>query len=219
MTTKTRTKKRKLKKKRILIALLVVIVLIAIGGFGVYHVTSNKKEVRAVATVTDEIGNGYNYTITDDATDYSKELFADLKKELSKDQVDEEKYATLETQLFISEFFTLANKINRNDVGGVQFIYADYQESFQKEAMEHLYHYVENDLYGDREQELPEIVNVDVINVEQKEYTLNDTTTDEEAYYVDVTMNYAKDLGYQKSATVVLMHNEKRLDIVKMTEK
>ena len=219
MTTKTRTKKRKLKKKRILIALLVVIVLIAIGGFGVYYVTSNKKEVRAVATVTDEIGNGYNYTITDDATDYSKELFADLKKELSKDQVDEEKYATLETQLFISEFFTLANKINRNDVGGVQFIYADYQESFQKEAMEHLYHYVENDLYGDREQELPEIVNVDVINVEQKEYTLNDTTTDEEAYYVDVTMNYAKDLGYQKYATVVLMHNEKRLDIVKMTEK
>lgn len=219
MTTKTRTKKRKLKKKRILIALLVVIVLIAIGGFGVYYVTSNKKEVRAVATVTDEIGNGYNYTITDDATDYSKELFADLKKELSKDQVDEEKYATLETQLFISEFFTLANKINRNDVGGVQFIYADYQESFQKEAMEHLYHYVENDLYGDREQELPEIVNVDVINVEQKEYTLNDTTTDEEAYYVDVTMNYVKDLGYQKSATVVLMHNEKRLDIVKMTEK
>ena len=85
--------------------------------------------------------------------------------------------------------------------------------------MEHLYHYVENDLYGDREQELPEIVNVDVINVEQKEYTLNDTTADEEAYYVDVTMNYAKDLGYQKSATVVLMHNEKRLDIVKMTEK
>lgn len=110
MTTKTRTKKRKLKKKRILIALLVVIVLIAIGGFGVYYVTSNKKEVRAVATVTDEIGNGYNYTITDDATDYSKELFADLKKELSKDQVDEEKYATLETQLFISEFFTLLIK-------------------------------------------------------------------------------------------------------------
>ena len=219
MTTKTRTKKRKLKKKRILIALLVVIVLIAIGGFGVYYVTSNKKEVRAVATVTDEIGNGYNYTITDDATDYSKELFADLKKELSKDQVDEEKYATLETQLFISEFFTLANKINRNDVGGVQFIYDDYQESFQKEAMEHLYHYVENDLYGDREQELPEIVNVDVINVKQKEYTLNDTTTDEEAYYVDVTMNYAKDLGYQNSATIVLIHNGKRLDVVKMTEK
>ena len=219
MATKTRTKKRKLKKKRILIALLVVIVLIVIGGFGVYYVTSNKKEVRAVATVTDEIGNGYNYTITDDATDYSKELFADLKKELSKDQVDEEKYATLETQLFISEFFTLANKINRNDVGGVQFIYADYQESFQKEAMEHLYHYVENDLYGDREQELPEIVNVDVINVEQKEYVLSDTVTDANAYYVDVTMNYAKDLGYQSSATVVLIHNDKRLDIVKLTEK
>ena len=218
MAATTRTKKRKLKKKRIIIAMVVLVAIIAVASFGVYQICFNKKEAKTVVTVTDKIANGY-YSITDEATKYSKDLFSKLKKELSKDSVDEEKYAKLETQLFMSELFTLSNKVNRNDVGGVQFVYKDYQESFTKEAMEGLYHYVENDIYGDRKQELPEVVNVDVINVEQKEYTLNDEVTDDKAYYIDVTMNYAKDLGYQKSATVVLIHNGKRLDIVKMTEK
>lgn len=219
MAATTRTKKRKLKKKRIMIAMIVLVAIIAVASFGIYQICFHKKEVKTVVTVTDKIANGYDYTITDEATKYSKDLFSKLKKELSKDSVDEENYAKLETQLFISELFTLSNKVNRNDVGGVQFIYKDYQESFTKEAMEGLYHYVENDIYGDRKQELPEVVNVDVINVEQKEYTLNDDITDDKAYYIDVTMNYAKDLGYQNSATVVLIHNGKRLDIVKMTEK
>ena len=217
MAATTRTKKRKLKKKRIIIAMVVLVAIIAVASFGVYQICFNKKEAKTVVTVTDKIAN--DYSITDEATKYSKDLFSKLKKELSKDSVDEEKYAKLETQLFMSELFTLSNKVNRNDVGGVQFVYKDYQESFTKEAMEGLYHYVENDIYGDRKQELPEVVNVDVINVEQKEYTLNDEVTDDKAYYIDVTMNYAKDLGYQKSATVVLIHNGKRLDIVKMTEK
>ena len=112
--------------------------------------------------------------------------------------MDEEKYATLETQIFISEFFTLSNKVNRSDVGGIQFVYKDYQESFTKLAMEGMYHYVENNIYGDRKQELPEVVNVDVINTEQKEYILSDDVTDEKAYYVDVTINYAKDVFYNR---------------------
>ncbi len=215
----TRVKRRKLKKKRIMIAMIVLILIIAVASFGVYQLCFPKKDVKTVVTVADKIADGYDYTITDEATKYSKDLFSKLKKELSKDSVDEENYAKLETQLFISELFTLSNKVNRNDVGGVQFIYKDYQESFTKEAMEELYHYVENNIYGDRKQELPEIVNVDVINVEQKEYVLSDEVTDEKAYYIDVTMNYAKDLGYQNSATIVLIHNGKRLDVVKMTEK
>lgn len=215
----TRVKRRKLKKKRIMIAMIVLILIIAVVSFGVYQLCFPKKDVKTVVTVADKIADGYDYTITDEATKYSKDLFSKLKKELSKDSVDEENYAKLETQLFISELFTLSNKVNRNDVGGVQFIYKDYQESFTKEAMEELYHYVENNIYGDRKQELPEIVNVDVINVEQKEYVLSDEVTDEKAYYIDVTMNYAKDLGYQNSATIVLIHNGKRLDVVKMTEK
>ena len=215
----TRVKRRKLKKKRIMIAMIVLILIIAVASLGVYQLCFPKKDVKTVVTVADKIADGYDYTITDEATKYSKDLFSKLKKELSKDSVDEENYAKLETQLFISELFTLSNKVNRNDVGGVQFIYKDYQESFTKEAMEELYHYVENNIYGDRKQELPEIVNVDVINVEQKEYVLSDEVTDEKAYYIDVTMNYAKDLGYQNSATIVLIHNGKRLDVVKMTEK
>ncbi|MBS7020432.1 MAG: hypothetical protein KH135_00975, partial [Firmicutes bacterium] len=107
----------------------------------------------------------------------------------------------------------------RNDVGGVQFVYASYQESFLKTAMNGIYHYVENNIYGDREQELPEVVNVDMINMVQKEFVLNDEVSDEKAYYVDLTISYAKDLGYQKSCTLVLIHNDKKLEIVKMTEK
>ena len=213
MAATTRTKKRKLKKKRIIIALIILVAFICASSFGIYKLLFNKKETKTVATVT-----VFN-CLQPYPVGYSKQLFGKLKKELSKDSVDEEKYATLETQIFISEFFTLFNKVNRSDVGGIQFVYKDYQESFTKLAMEGMYHYVENNIYGDRKQELPEVVNVDVINTEQKEYILSDDVTDEKAYYVDVTINYAKDLGYQQSATIVLIHNGKRLDIVKMTEK
>lgn len=215
----TRTKKRKLKKNRIILALVIVVAIVALGGFGIYQVFMKGDKTKQVSKVTDKVSNGYDYSITDSATKYSKELFKKLKKELSKDVPNEKKYAELESQLFLSEFFTLSNKVNRNDVGGVQFVASTAQESFTKEAMEGIYHYVKNNIYGDREQELPEVVNVDVINVTQKEYTLSDEKTDSKAYYIDLTINYEKDLGYQKSCTLVLIHNGKKLEVAKMTEK
>lgn len=215
----TRTKKRKLKKKPLFIALAVVLVVLLLGAFGIYQVFFKSDKEKQVVKVADKITDGYGYTITDTATKYSKDIFKKLKTELSKATPNEKKYAELESQLFLSEFFTLSNKTNRNDVGGVQFVYKAYQESFIKTAMNGIYHYVENNIYGDREQELPEVVNVDVINVTQKEFTLNDDVIDDKAYYVDLTISYAKDLGYQKTCTLVLVHNDKRLEIVKMTEK
>ena len=209
-------KRRKIKKKVLVLIVLVIVLILSITGIIIYKTFSSKPDNSA--KVVDKIPE-YGYTLEADQPKIYKELFKELSEVLSKDPVDEEKYATLETQIFISEFFTLSNKVNRSDVGGIQFVYKDYQESFTKLAMEGMYHYVENNIYGDRKQELPEVVNVDVINTEQKEYILSDDVTDEKAYYVDVTINYAKDLGYQQSATVVLIHNGKRLDIVKMTEK
>ena len=218
MATTTRTKKRKLKKKRIIIAMVVLVAIIAAASFGVYKLCFNKKEVKTVATVTDEIANGYNYTITDEATKYSKQLFDDLKKELSKDSVNEEKYAKLEAQLFVSEFFTLSNKVNRNDVGGVQFIYPDYQESFQKEAMDEngLYHYLENDIYGNRDQKLPEVTEVTVDNIENIEYTIGTDFTDDSAYQVEVSIKYKEDMDYPTKATLTFVHEDNKLSLVEV---
>ena len=48
--------------------------------------------------------------------------------------VDEEKYATYISQMFLADFYTLNSALNKNDVGGVQFVYKDYQEDFLKNS-------------------------------------------------------------------------------------
>ena len=151
-------KKRKLNIKRIaiviiLFALIIVGVVLAIQKFTGKKETVN--EVKEVAAI-----EAYGYSLKENATAYYKKLFKELEKTLNADEVDEEKYADLVAQMFIADFFNLDNKISKNDVGGAQFVYSDYKTDFEKYAMDSMYKSVESDVYGERNQELPEVTNV-----------------------------------------------------------
>ena len=67
--------------------------------------------------------------------------------------------------MFIADFFNLDNKISKNDVGGKEFVYSNYQTDFEKFAMDSMYKSVENDVYGKRNQELPIVTKVEVTKV------------------------------------------------------
>lgn len=208
-------KKSRINKKKVLLA---VILLIMVIGFFTYFITKKpfEKKVKREVKVEEKIDH-YGYELEDNETPYYKNLFKSLKNVLKENEVDEEKYASLVGQLFLTDFFTLENKLNKNDVGGIQFVYTDFQSDFVNFAKTEIYRYVENNIYGDRNQELPVVKEVSVLNIEQMSFDYLEKN-DEKAYQIDFKIMYEEDLGYQDIVTLVLVHNRDRLEIIKMTE-
>lgn len=205
-------KKRKLKKGLVLIIVIVLVFIIIFACSTMLKKNKKPNEVK----VEDQVET-YGYTLDDNETSYYKDLFKKLKEVLNADTVDYEEYAKLVSQLFVADFFNLDNKVSNSDIGGIQFVYNDYRDSFMKFAKESIYHIVKNNLYGDRNQKLPIVseVSVDKIEVDSVSYL---DKSDKEGYVVDVTISYKEDLGYQEKATLYLVHADEKLEIVRMSK-
>lgn len=205
-------KKRKLKKGLVLIIVIVLVLIIIFVCSTMLKKNKKPNEVK----VEDQVET-YGYTLDDNETSYYKDLFKKLKEVLNADTVDYEEYAKLVSQLFVADFFNLDNKVSNSDIGGIQFVYNDYRDSFMKFAKESIYHIVKNNLYGDRNQKLPIVseVSVDKIEVDSVSYL---DKSDKEGYVVDVTISYKEDLGYQEKATLYLVHADEKLEIVRMSK-
>lgn len=208
-------KKRVKQRKIILIFLIIFAILLLLCSFN-FKKKDKKRKVKQEVKVEETI-EGYNYELDDNETLYYKDLFQKLKQVLEKEPVEEDKYASLICQLFLADFFNLDNKISNNDIGGTQFVYADFRDDFENLAKSSVYHYVESDVYDDRKQELPKVKEVSVVNIETTSFTYLDQK-DDNAYQVDLNVSYETDLGYQEGVTLVLVHNDDKLEIIKMTE-
>ena len=119
--------------------------------------------------------------------------------------------------LFLIDFYTLSNKITNQDIGGVQFIHESFQENFKQKASDTIYKYVKSNIYGTRSQELPTVKDVEIIDVTEISFTYQEQE-DKAAYQIKANMTYKKDLGYDTSKTVILVHNETKLVIVEVTD-
>ena len=82
-------------------------------------------------------------------------------------------------------------------------------------AKETLYSHVENNIYGDRKQELPIVSDVTITSIENSKYEYLDKI-DENAYFIKVNITYNKDLDYPKEASLIVIHNNQKLEIVEM---
>lgn len=205
-------KRRKLKKKVVVLIVLIIIALFSITGLILYNTFFSKSDNSV--KVVDEIP-GYGYTLQDDQPKIYKELFKELAEVLSKDSVDEDEYAKLISQMAVIDFYNLDNKVSKNDVGGVQFIRAKNIDNFVLEASETVYKYIEHDIYGNRNQTLPEVTSSSVKDIKQEAYSYKDIK-DDKAYTVIVNIEYKKDLDYPTEVIVKLLHNDKKLEIYEM---
>ena len=84
------------------------------------------------------------YHLRMNATDYQTELFSMLITAHNEfNDVGNDAtlltYASVITQNFVADFFTLSNKESRNDVGGLQFFSTDLMENFQTSAIDNFY--------------------------------------------------------------------------------
>lgn len=202
-----------MKKKKItlIIIILLLVVLLSVGGYFGYKAVSKNKGAIGGTVVVDKIDK-YGYTLEEDAPKVYKDLFKELQKVLNKDEIDYEEYAKLVAQMTVVDFYNLDNKVSKNDIGGVQFIYSPYKENFVLEASETVYKYIEHNLYKDRTQQLPVVDSsyVDSIKTEKYQYK---KIKDDEAYSVNVKLTYKKDMGYPSNVVVKLLHNDGKLEV------
>lgn len=210
-------RKRKIKYGRIF-TLLIIVCLLAFLGVMAYDKLNVKevktKKIKNISTIKE-----YDYVLKENASAYYKKLFKKLDSVLSKEEVDEEEYLNLTCQMFVSDFFNLDNKVSRNDVGGVQFVYKDYQTDFEKYAMDSIYKSVESNVYGNRRQSLPIVEEVECSKVKNELFKYGDSS-DDKAYVVDFDIKYKDDMGYQTEGSLVIIHSDKKLEVASMsTEK
>lgn len=201
-------------RKRYKIGLIVIgVLLVLVIGVGVLKIFFSKEEKKVDANVSNVISNisDYGYTLDDRDTDYMKETFYELEDILNADTVDYTSYANTLAKLFVIDFYTLDNKINKYDVGSLEYILSSKVDMFRQKAVDTVYRDIIDNTYRNRVQDLPEITNVTILNTENTTFTLDD----EEMEAIKVTMNYEyeEDLGYDTEGTIYFVREANKLSV------
>lgn len=189
--------------------ILVVIIIIGVKFTLEFLVKDDKNVVTKKELDSLEL---YGYTLDDYDSDLYKEYFNDLKNTLNNKEVNYENYAKEIVKLFVSDFYTLDNKLTSSDIGGVEFIPSDMVENFKMHAGDTMYNHVKTNIYGDRVQKLPIVKSVEVTNIENITYTYKDK--EYSAYKVSARWEYQEDLGYKNNEIFTLIKDNNKLYIV-----
>jgi len=206
----------KLKKKaKRLIVILLIIIVILLGVLFLNDKFLNKGNVKETKIVNKI--DKYGYNLKDSKTKKYHKMFEELKKILSKDEVDEEEYVKKISEMFIYDFYSLNDKTAKTDIGGVDFVYSGALENFLLKSEDTYYKYVESNIYGNRNQSLPTVKEIEITNVNQEVFAYGDKT-DEKAYIVDATWSYTEEefSKYQTSAKLVFIHDGDKLSLVEL---
>lgn len=211
---KTKTKRN---EKNSSFSILVVLLLLGLIVVGCYHFyqeffNSDMGTITVVSKMDD-----YPYYLNSNATRLYKKYYKLLEGELKDSKVDEENYVKLIAQLFSIDFYTLNNKLTNQDIGGIQFISPLLQEKFSNEAKNTVYKYVENNITGKRNQELPEVKKVNVSDIQNVSYEKNNFS-DSSAFQVLVELEYVTDLDYPNTLELFFVHEDNKLVLVEFDE-
>ena len=171
---------------------------------------SNNGEIKIINRIDD-----YGYILEDNKTGIHQKYFDELVEVLKVEDVNKEEYAKVISKIFVSDFYNLDNKINKNDIGGIQYIYPAAKDNMILKAKDTIYKYVENNIDGSRKQKLPIVSDVEIKSIQSKKFKYNDKT-DNEAYEISLEWTYKEDLEYQNIATIILINEGNKLSIVEL---
>ena len=194
----------------VMISLILVVIIVIGVKFTLEFLVKDEKNV-VTKKELDSL-ELYGYTLDDYDSDLYKEYFNDLKSTLNSKEVNYEDYAKGIVKLFVSDFYTLDNKLTSSDIGGVEFIPSDMVENFKMHAGDTMYNHVKTNIYGDRVQKLPIVKSVEVTNIENITYTYKDK--EYSAYRVSARWEYQEDLGYKNNEIFTLIKDNNKLYIV-----
>ncbi|MBQ8659911.1 MAG: hypothetical protein IJ475_03650 [Bacilli bacterium] len=202
------------KKKRIrnILLILAIIVLLAIISLVVYNVffkeePKTKVEIKILDSLDD-----YGYTLSDNDTELFKTEYEAMKQNLNSDAYSEEEYAKSIAKLFVIDLYTMTNKVNKYDIGGLEYYYGDKKTMYETKVMDTLYSSLIDNTYGDRKQQLPEVKTIEVSSIEKTTYSLGKEKV--EGYLVKLNWTYVQDLKYDDKGSIVLCKEGIRWSIV-----
>ena len=205
---------KKKKSNKVLIIILVVILLILLSIF-IYKKVSKKATIEKPKVINTI--KGYNYTLKSNKNANYQKKFKELAKILNAKEIDEEAYAKKLAEMFIIDFYSLKDKKAKTDVGGTNIVHKDILANFLENAENTYYKYIESNIYGNREQNLPEVGTVTINEIKTTEYSYNDKS-DKNAYILKVSWDYTEQTfnDYQKEATLIFVHQNKKLYLVEL---
>lgn len=196
----------KKKKKLALVGILFLLVIAIIIGVIVYNSFFKKNNKKAV--VVKEISE-YGYKLEKRDTKLMVDTFNELDTILSADDIDYQKYAECLSKLFVIDLYTISNKIDTYDVGGVEYIYPDDVDEYKYNVMGTLYNYI--GYIDNRDVKLPEVKKIESIESSETTFDYNEETYD--AYDVKIKWDYVKDLGYDEQAEITVFKVDNKLYI------
>lgn len=198
----TQQTKKKSKLKSFLITILVIGLVVG-GGFALWKFVFDKEEKKTITEVK-ELDNlkDYGYVLTDRDSEYFKKEFEALKKIVNQDEVVIEEYTSQVAKMFVTDLYTLNNKVNKYDIGGNEYFHEGQRTMFEQKVIDTLYSSLLDNTYGDRKQQLPEVSAVEILSNTESTYTIGNTNA--KAYVITLNINYVTDMGYDDEATVTV---------------
>ena len=148
---------KKINKVQKVIGFMMLLLVISMVVYVVLILLPNKK---TNMSPDDTIKFGYTSYKRD--TKLYKDTFDSLGKVLDKEPIDYEEYAKYLSELFIIDFYTLDNKNDKNDIGGIQFIYDDLKDNFILNASDTVYKYIKN-ITSSKNRQLPVVSKINVV--------------------------------------------------------
>lgn len=197
---------KKINKVQKVIGFMMLLLIISMVVYVVLILLPNKK---TNMSPDDTIKFGYTSYKRD--TKLYKDTFDSLGKVLDKEPIDYEEYAKYLSELFIIDFYTLDNKNDKNDIGGIQFIHDDLKDNFMLNASDTVYKYIKN-ITSSKNRQLPVVSKINVSDISENTYKIENT--EYSSYIVTLDWSYEKDYGYETSTKITLIKKDNKLFIV-----
>lgn len=186
-------------KKILRIVMLVVIALIAIYAIFV-AIPSKKNKDEGIENINNK------YILYKRDSSLYKENFEKLRTILETSPVDNKEYAETIVKLFVIDFYTLDNKDENTDIGGLQYVHSNLKDNLVLNASSTMYKYIKTT------KELPKVKSITSIDTKETSYKISDK--DYSAYAITINWEYDKDLGYEKQGTFIVVNDNGDLSIV-----
>lgn len=186
-------------KKIIRIIMLVIIALIAIYAIFV-AIPSKKNKDEGIENINNK------YILYKRDSSLYKENFEKLRTILETSPVDNKEYAETIVKLFVIDFYTLDNKNDNTDIGGLQYVHSNLKDNLVLNASSTMYKYIKTT------KELPKVKSITSVDTRETTYKINDK--DYSAYAITINWEYDKDLGYEKQGTFIVVNDNGNLSIV-----
>lgn len=161
-------------KRYIIMAVLILPFLIAIGIFAAIALrevnTLKSLATGSTETKQENLVENMGYILRDNATDYQKDLFKELKEAFEGEQpADDITLAGLVAKNYIADFYTFSNKQGQYDVGGLYFVYNGefengnhFKDNVYLAARDGYYKYLNNYMSQYGAENLPTVKDIEI---------------------------------------------------------